>query len=179
MGADEFVGKLKSQGVGGAVVMTLEGFTRDDSRRYNDELHAVTSQHAGYLYAFGTVHPRDGSEATSEMRRCVTELGMKGFKFHPWLQAFCASGREMFPIVEQAVALDVPLLFHDGTPPYSTSLQIAYLARCFPKATIILGHSGLRDYWREALYAAIKYKNIVLQFCGPPHIAMQETSVEL
>ena len=174
MDAGEFVDKLKSQRVDGAVVMTLEGFTKDDSRLYNDQLHAATERYPEYLCAFGTVHPRDGSGAISEMQRCVKELGMKGFKFHPWLQAFCASGREMFPIVQEAVALDVPLLFHDGTPPYCTSLQIAYLARCFPEATIILGHSGLRDYWREALYAAMEYENIILQFCGTPDIAMRE-----
>lgn len=176
---DDFVSDLKRQHIDGAVIFTLEGFVRENSRYYNDELYTATQAYPDYLYAFGTVHPQDGKKAEIEMRRCILELGMKGFKFHSWLQAFFACGSDMFPLVKQAIDLDVPLLFHDGTPPYSTSLQVAYLARSFPKATIILGHSGLRDLCREALFAAKKYPNIILQFCGTPPAAMQEMVREI
>ncbi|PKQ14226.1 MAG: amidohydrolase, partial [Actinobacteria bacterium HGW-Actinobacteria-8] len=62
--------------------------------------------------------------------------------------------------------LDMPIIFHDGTPPYSGSLQIANLAYRHPDLTVILGHSGLRDTWLEALAAVKRYPNIWLCFCG-------------
>lgn len=179
MSAGDLADSLQSQGVNRAVLFTVEGFLREDCRKYNDQIKAAAAQSGGFFIPFGTVNPRDGSAAADEMRRCAEELGMRGFKLHPWLQAFCASGTEMFPIVERAIDLKLPLLFHDGTPPYSTSLQVAYLARRFPEATIILGHSGLRDYWREALFAAKKYRNIILQFCGVPMIAMRQIIKEI
>lgn len=179
MSTGELADSLRGQGVDRAVLFTVEGFLREDCRKYNDEIAAAARQSDGFFIPFGTVHPRAGDAAVAEMRRCVEDLGMRGFKLHPWLQAFCASGPEMFPIVEAAIDLKRPLLFHDGTPPYSMPLQVAYLARCFPEATIILGHSGLRDCWREALYAAKKYRNIILQFCGVPLIGMRQIVSEI
>jgi uncharacterized protein len=172
--ADAFSNGLRQEGASGAVVFTLEGFLTEDCSRFNDEIFELTQQQQGFLHGFGTVHPRMGDGAISEMRRCVNKLGMKGFKFHSWLQAFCASGEDVVGLVREAARLQVPVLFHDGTPPYSATSQVAYLARCVPEATVILGHSGLRDCIREALYYARKYPNIVLQFCGTPQIGMRE-----
>lgn len=179
MPLDGFVATLKDQGIDGALLFTFDGFFHEDTRPYNDELKAAVDRYPSFLHAFGTVHPRGGERALEEMRRCVRDLGMRGFKFHSWLQAFCASSKSMFPLVEQAAELKVPMLFHDGTPPYSSTLQVAYLARCFPRATIILGHSGLRDSWKEALYAARKYPNLMLQFCGTPQIGMRTIIQEI
>jgi predicted TIM-barrel fold metal-dependent hydrolase len=70
-------------------------------------------------------------------------------------------------VLETCVEHDLPILFHDGTPPYSDSLQIANLAERFPKAKIILGHAGLYDGYRSAIAAARRQKNIYLCVCGP------------
>jgi predicted TIM-barrel fold metal-dependent hydrolase len=66
------------------------------------------------------------------------------------------------------------MLFHDGTPPYTTPLQIALLAERYPELTVILGHSGLLDLWPEALAAASRNENVWLCLCGPPTAALQK-----
>jgi predicted TIM-barrel fold metal-dependent hydrolase len=44
------------------------------------------------------------------------------------------------------------------------------VAARFPQLKVILGHSGLRDLWPEALAAARRYPNIYLCLCGTaPH----------
>jgi predicted TIM-barrel fold metal-dependent hydrolase len=79
----------------------------------------------------------------------------------------------MDPICEVAAQLDLPILFHDGTPPYSLALQIAVLARRHPAVTMILGHGGLHDTWREALAALDATPNIWACLCGTPPYAAQ------
>ncbi|MBI4025293.1 MAG: amidohydrolase family protein [Verrucomicrobia bacterium] len=57
--------------------------------------------------------------------------------------------------------------FHDGTPPYSTTFQIAALARWVPEATIVLGHGGLADYVHAAGQLLRDLPNLHVCFCGP------------
>jgi predicted TIM-barrel fold metal-dependent hydrolase len=77
----------------------------------------------------------------------------------------------MDPLCEVAAEHALPILFHDGTPPYSLALQIAELARRHPRVTMILGHGGLHDAWREALAALAAAPNLWACLCGTPPYA--------
>jgi uncharacterized protein len=166
------VESMDVHGIDHAVVFTLDGFF-EESRPHNDKLAEFVATHPGRLTGFASVHPRR-ADAADEVRRAVTELGMKGVKFHPWLQGFSPVETFMNPIAETCVELGVPMIFHDGTPPYTTPLQIALLAERYPDLTVILGHSGLLDFWPEALTAARRNENVWLCLCGPPTAALQK-----
>ncbi|RKY62553.1 MAG: amidohydrolase [Candidatus Latescibacterota bacterium] len=169
---EEFLEGLSSAGVDKAIVFTVKGLY-GDCRRHNDSLYEATKGYRDRLVPFCTVSPNDGPEAVEELRRCVRELGMPGVKFHPWLQSFPPVHPWLGPIFEELKALGVPAVFHDGTPPYSAPLQIAYIASQFPQVPVILGHSGLHDMWREALRAARKLDNIYLCTCGSTFLALR------
>ena len=98
---------------------------------------------------------------------------MRGVKLHPWLQGFPAHEPGLDPVCEAAAALGIPILFHDGTPPFSTPLQLATLARRHPATTIVLGHGGLHDLWREAVAAVQTTSNVHLCMCATPLYAMR------
>jgi predicted TIM-barrel fold metal-dependent hydrolase len=66
----------------------------------------------------------------------------------------------------------VPVFFHDGTPTYSLSEQIAGLARRHPRTRFVLAHAGLLWDWRGAL-AAARLPNIWLCLCGPHQRAIE------
>jgi predicted TIM-barrel fold metal-dependent hydrolase len=172
--AEEFATGLQQAGIDKALTFTLEEGFFGPSRPANDSLAAVTRQYPGLLYPACTVHPRDGEEAVREMERCARELGMVALKLHPWLQAFSVVEEGLVPILQTAARLSWPVVFHDGTPPYCTPLQIGYLSGRVPEATIILGHAGLSDFPREALAAARRHPNIVLCPCGVPLMWMGE-----
>ncbi len=155
-----------------SILCTLEGFI-GDAQAGNEQLRRWVQEFPDRFYAFCTVSPYDGQRAVEELRRCVESCGMRGLKLHPWLQAFSVVRPYMFPIVEECIRLDVPLVFHDGSPPYSTTFQIAYLADMYPEANIILAHSGLMDMWRAALQAARRHSNIYLSSCTCPYFAVQ------
>jgi predicted TIM-barrel fold metal-dependent hydrolase len=124
------------------------------------------------MVAFATVDPRDPG-AGAEVERCVREHGMRGVKLHPWLQGFSAHNPGLQDLCEAVAELGIPILFHDGTPPFSTPLQLATLARRHPRTTIVLGHGGLHDLWREAIAAVATTENVHLCMCGAPGYAMR------
>ena len=171
----EHVAALRGMGVDKAAVSSVDALLSSctDHRKANDDLVRTLKGYEEMYYSFAVVNPLFGRAACDEVRRAVEVLGMRGLKLHPWLQGFSVSQEYMHPVIETCVDLDVPVLFHDGTPPYGTPFQIADLARRYPEAKIVLGHSGLNDLWKNALKAALKYENVYLCLCGPPMLALQ------
>ncbi len=162
----EFLDLMDSNGVDQAWVFTLDGLFFDPVP-YNDLLLQFCSASPERLIPFCTIHPRYPN-AVEELRRCVLDLGMRGLKLHPWTQAFSPNDAMMDPIGEELSSLGIPVLFHDGTPPNSSPMQVAYFAMRHPKVPVILGHAGLHDLWKEAVYAAMRYPNIYLCPSGMP-----------
>jgi len=169
---EEFIEQLNRNNIDKAIVFTMTGFF-GNTRQANNEIAELIMRYPNRLYGFATVNPYEGKGARKEIRRAVKELGLKGLKLHPWVQGFSVTGDLMFPIVEECINLDVPLIFHDGTPPYSTPLQIAHLAYLYSDAKIILGHAGLKDMWENALDAARNFSNIWLCVNGTPSLGIE------
>ena len=138
---------------------------------HNDEVAAYVAADPGRLVGFCTVDPRR-EDAAAEIARSAG-AGLRGIKFHPWLQGFCVHEAYMDQVCEAAAELGLPILFHDGTPPYSLALQIAVLARRHPRVTMILGHGGLHDTWREARAALDAAPNVWACLCGTPPYAAE------
>jgi len=168
------LGELDRHGIGRAVLMPNLGLMRADAcRAENDDLAAVMAQAPGRILSVGTSWPKQGAEAIEEARRCLADLGLKGLKYHPWVQGFSTADPTFAEICRVAARFDAPLIFHDGTPCYCTSEQIAGLARRFPETTFVLGHSGILWNWRSALEAS-RWPNIWPCLCSP-HIRAVET----
>jgi predicted TIM-barrel fold metal-dependent hydrolase len=60
------------------------------------------------------------------------------------------------------------VVFHDGTPPNSSPLQIASFAERHPSVAVILGHGGLHDLWVEAQAALQRVDNLWVIPSGMP-----------
>jgi uncharacterized protein len=169
--AADYAAYMDELGVAGAVLLTYDGLLRPTPAA-NDSLASYAASVPGRFTPFATVDPRD-SGAAAEIERCVRVHGMHGVKLHPWLQGFSAHEPGLDAVCEAAAALAIPVLFHDGTPPFSTPLQLASLARRHPRTTIVLGHGGLHDLWREAAAAVQEQPNIWICLCATPPYAMR------
>jgi predicted TIM-barrel fold metal-dependent hydrolase len=154
-----------------SVVFTFDGLRRPGPAA-NDSLAAFAAEDSDRYVAFATVAPEDGG-AADEIGRCVHVHRMRGVKLHPWVQSFSAHAPGLDPICEAAAELGIPVLFHDGTPPFSAPLQLATLARRHPRTTIVLGHGGLHDLWREAAVAVESAPNVHVCLCATPPYAMR------
>jgi predicted TIM-barrel fold metal-dependent hydrolase len=119
-------------------------------REANDWALAMREAAPESFLPFCYVTPAEPEAAVAEIDRCVAREGMCGIKL--WV-ARPASDSGLDPILERAVALDVPVLQHawDKTtgnlPGESTPADVADLARRHPRARIIMAHlngAGLR-----------------------------------
>lgn len=144
----------------------------DRCREDNDRVAAIAARAPGRFVPFGTAWPQTGDDAIAEAHRCLTDLGIQGLKFHPWLQGFSTADPVFGRICELAGEHGAPIVLHDGTPCYSLPEQVAGLARRFPQTRFILGHSGLLWNWRSAK-AAARHPNVWSCLCGPPQRAIE------
>jgi predicted TIM-barrel fold metal-dependent hydrolase len=170
-GPAEYAQFVEGLGVELSVAFTYDGL-RKPGAQANDSLAAFVSEGGDRFVGFCTVDPTD-PEAAGEIVRCVRVHGMRGVKLHPWVQAFSVHTPGLDSICDVAAELGVPVLFHDGTPPFSTPLQLATLARRHPRTTVVLGHGGLHDLWREACAAVESNANVHVCLCATPAYAMR------
>ena len=140
----------------------------------NYELFKFCSYSPKRFIGFCTVNPNYGSTTIDEIRRCVYDYGFKGLKLHTWLQGCPVSHESVSLITEECIDLDIPMIFHDGTAPYASTLQVVNLASRYPQARIILGHAGLIESCNEAIHAANKYPNVYLSLTGPSIFYLQK-----
>src|SRR5919108_682533 len=97
-----------------AVIFDVDNEARTGVRSSNDDIAAAVQRHPDVLIGFGSVDPNRGEAAIRETRRCVEELGLRGMKFHPNVQAFCPNDPRFHPLWETCSALKIPLVFHTG-----------------------------------------------------------------
>ena len=173
--AEQLLDMMDGNDLEACVVLSHDGLF-EPGPRANDELAEFVAHAPDRLFALGTVNPRR-ADAAEETARCLNELGMRGLKLHPWLQGFSLHEPGLDPVCEALVDGGGMLLCHDGTPPYSTPLQLAALARRHPRLAVILGHGGLHDTWREALVASQRTDNLYHCLSGTPPYAVRQIAL--
>lgn len=165
---------LDRHGITRAVVLPTRGLMDDTLLELdNEEIIACATHSHGRMIPFCTVNLSQGERALQELDRCIG-LGVRGIKFHPWLQASSANHPMMDDVCEKAAAAGIPILLHDGTPPMSLPSQIGLAARRHPRTTFILGHCGLLEFWREAIMVLNRCGNVWGCLCSPHPGAMRE-----
>ncbi|WP_448002408.1 amidohydrolase family protein [Agromyces bauzanensis] len=99
----------------GAVVFTVDATTNlDHAPNSVDDLVEGAKRNADVLIPFGSVDPLQGEAAVEEARRQALELGVRGFKFHPTVQAFDPSSPEFTPLFAAIEELGLPIIVHTG-----------------------------------------------------------------
>ncbi len=166
--AGEFLAAMDKHGVRASCIFTIMGLY-GDCVRHNDALEAKARTSPDRLIPFATVDPKEGKAAVAELERRLAGGLFRGVKFHPWLQAFAPSmlKETMIDLLRCAARHRAPVIVHDGSPPYSTTMQVAAMARWVPEATVVLSHAGSADYTWPAGQMIREIPNLHACFCGP------------
>jgi predicted TIM-barrel fold metal-dependent hydrolase len=175
----DLAGRYRQAGMA-AVVFTVDATTSTGHPALSSEdIAAQAAEHADVLIPFGSVDPRQGSAAVDRARRLVTEHGVRGFKFHPSLQAFAPDDAEFYPLWEAVEELGVPALFHTGQNGigaglpggrgiklrYSNPLLLDDVAADFPGLTVVLAHPSV-PWQAEAISMATHKANVFIDLSG-------------
>ena len=170
------VRRLDEAGIDRGVVMTIV-----DAPEVNaNAIELVAEACAAYpdrLWAFARIHPWYGDESLALLEHAFA-LGFKGLKLHPVSTIAHPSGEDTLRLIRAAAAHSAPTLFHCGDEPLTTPLAVAAAAEACPEATIILGH--MRGYFHvdEAIAAAERFPNLVLETSAMPYPAKIREAVE-
>jgi uncharacterized protein len=162
-----------------AVVFTVDDEAGMGRRRLgNQEVLDVARANPDVLIPFASVDPHKGKLAVREARELI-EPGVRGFKFHPNLQAFWPNDRDWYPLYEVIAQARLIALFHSGTTgigagmpgaggvrlKYSNPMCIDDVAAEFPELDIILAHPSF-PWQDEALAIAVHKPNVYIDLSG-------------
>jgi predicted TIM-barrel fold metal-dependent hydrolase len=145
----------------------------------NEEVAAAAAAHPDVLIPFASIDPARGEAGAREVRRLVDEHGVRGFKFHPNLQAFFPNDRHAYPIYEAIAEAGVPALFHTGHSgigaglpggggirlKYSNPMYVDDVAVDFPELQIVLAHPSF-PWQDEALSIALHKPQVFIDLSG-------------
>ena len=146
----------------------------------SEEIAEQAAEHADVLIPFGSVDPHQG--AGGGRRGPVAwsrSYGVRGFKFHPSLQAFSPDDPAFTPLWAAIEELGVPALFHTGQNGigaglpggrgiklrYSNPLLLDDVAADFPGLTVILAHPSV-PWQAEAISMATHKSNVFIDLSG-------------
>ncbi|OSM42743.1 amidohydrolase family protein [Nesterenkonia sp. PF2B19] len=163
-----------------AVVFTVDATTALGHRPNSiDDLVTGCQRHRDVLIPFGSVDPRQGRAAVVEARRQAEELGVRGFKFHPSVQAFDPSEETFRPLWAELEDIGLPAVFHTGQNgmgaglpggggiklKHSNPLLLDEVAADHPGLTIIMAHPSVP--WQEEANSIATHKaNVFIDLSG-------------
>jgi uncharacterized protein len=179
-----------------AVVFTVDaGTATGHSGLSSEEMADRAAAHADVLIPFGSVDPHAGAEAVRRAGRLISEHGVRGFKFHPSLQAFSPDDRDYYPLYAVIEEAGLPAVFHTGQTGIGAGLPggrgiklrlsnpmlIDDVAADFPGMPVILAHPSV-PWQDEAISIATHKANVYIDLSGwspkyfPPQLVRAASS---
>jgi uncharacterized protein len=144
----------------------------------NEEIVEVAAANPDVVIPFASVDPaRPG--AAAEVRRLIADHGVRGFKFHPNMQAFYPNDAKAYPLYEAIAEAGLPALFHTGHSgigsglpggggirlKYSNPIYVDDVAADFPEMPIVLAHPSF-PWQDEALSIAMHKPEVYIDLSG-------------
>jgi len=171
-----------------AVVFTVDWESRSGIPPIpNEEIAEAAAANPDVLIPFASVDP-SRSDAVERARRLIAEHDVKGFKFHPNLQAFFPNDRDAYPLYEAIAEARLPALFHTGHSgigtgvpggggfrlKYSNPICLDDVAADFPELQIVLAHPSF-PWQDEAISVCLHKENVWIDLSGwsPKYFAPQ------
>jgi uncharacterized protein len=162
-----------------AVVFTVDWEARSGIPPIpNEEIAEGAAANADVLIPFASVDPAR-SDAVERARRLIDDHGVRGFKFHPNLQAFFPDDRIAYPLYEVIAEAGLPALFHSGHSgigtglpgggglllKYSNPMCLDQVAADFPDLKIVIAHPSF-PWQDEAISVCLHKANVWIDLSG-------------
>ena len=156
----------------------------------NETIAAACGEYPDAFTGLGSVDPHKPS-AVDEVGR-IAELGLRGVKFHPSLQAFAPDDPKYWPVFAACERHGLLALFHTGTSgigarqpggqgiriDYAHPLKLDAVAAAHPELTVVAAHFGWP--WQMDLIAVALHKtNVYIDISGwspkriPPEVVRE------
>ncbi|MBV9279994.1 MAG: amidohydrolase, partial [Chloroflexi bacterium] len=162
-----------------AVLLAWDAETATGRPRLSNELVAQACRDYSEVFTgFGSVDPHKGERAVEGVER-IAQLGLKGVKLHPSLQAFAPDDERFWPVFARCEELGLAALFHTGTSgigagqpggqgirlDYARPIRLDAVAAAFPRLQVVAAHFGY-PWHLELLAIALHKTNVWIDISG-------------
>jgi hypothetical protein len=139
----------------------------------NDNLAQVIQRHPDKFIGFAHNYPF-ADNAADELRRAITELGMKGYKLLAPNLDRAIEDPAAYPVWEVCAEYDIPVLIHFGIQGGGggigwheniNPLKLHNVAKDFPEVNFVVPHFGCA-WIRETLQLCWACRNVSIDTCG-------------
>lgn len=130
-------------GVDRAAVSGLMFATGVRVETMNDRVAELVAARPDRFHGYCYLNPNYPETMEREMERCFDELGFSGFKVHVDWNDYPYDGDRYAPVYEFANARRLPILAHTWGD--EAVRRLARMARRYPEAPFLAGHSGAGD----------------------------------
>lgn len=110
------------------------------ARQANDQLAAAVAAHRDRFAGFATLPMSEPDAAAAELERAIRSLGFKGAFVNGTTNGRFLDDPVFWPVLERAVALDVPIYIHPAAPP--AVVWDAYYSGFHPAVSFMLATAG-------------------------------------
>jgi uncharacterized protein len=162
-----------------AAVCFMVDSVRWDGPVSNEEILELAAAERDVLIPFVSVDPHRGAEGLEMARRLIADHDVRGFKFHPNLQAFFPDDRMAYPLYELIAEHRLPAVFHTGQTAagsgqpggggvllkYSNPIHLDQVAADFPEMPIVMAHPSV-PWQDEALSIAVHKPQVHIDLSG-------------
>ena len=164
-------GLLREADAGGVERIVVSATDFPGSPSDNRRIAEVVSGAPGRLVGCASVDPRRGMEGVRELRRAVTDDGLRGYKVLPFLYGVPPNDAIYYPFYAACVDLGIPALILTGhtavmeRSDVGRPLYIDDVALYFRDLTIIAGHAGF-PWTDELIGLAWKHERVFIDTSG-------------
>jgi uncharacterized protein len=153
--------------------------TTGEVRVPNEDVAEAAAANPDVLIPFASIDPAKGKMGVREAQRLIKDFGVRGFKFHPQIQAFYPNDRSVYDLYEVIAEAGLPALFHTGHSgmgagaragggihlKYGNPMYLDDVAVDFPDMPIIMAHPSF-PWQDEALSVCLHKPQVYIDLSG-------------
>lgn len=150
--AADLIEQGKNAGIDHFIVQSV-ATTPHQVRSINEFIASEVANSNGLMTGLGTLHP-DSDDIKGDLKH-IMELGLKGVKLHPDIQAFKIDDYRCLKIYELCEEQNIPILMHTGDKrfDYSNPNRLLPILQIYTSLTVVGAHLGGWSVWDDAVTA--------------------------
>lgn len=164
---DEMLARMDESGVDTATPFPIGAGNRTDYADSNRLMATAAREHPGRMIGYMRLNPTYDVQHNRQLIEEGVALGLRGIKIHPLIEHCEADDpKQVYPLMEMAEHHGLVVLFHCGMGDAASPDRVAHVARDFPRANFIAGHSGLIEGIRRVVEHAKELPNLHMDSSG-------------
>jgi predicted TIM-barrel fold metal-dependent hydrolase len=153
---------LKRAGVKKIVCSGMDALLADPEKG-NALMQEVINRHPDLIMGYWAINPNYPTLVDRAIGEFENSKGFAGFKFLPDYHVYPLTGKLYRGVLEYADAHKLPVLIHTwGGSAHNSPQQVEQIAKDFPNAILMMGHSGFGD-WENSVRVARDCANVYLE----------------